>query len=214
MEGYLLLNPAVDNFTSIIACLGASQPIRTRRVRDVSGVDILTKADQGRIDPAIVASLYVEYGEQLRRFLVGLLRDSQTAADVLQATFIKAMEVGHTTREESRRSWLFRVAYHEAMAVRRRQGVGRRATEKLAWTVQYCDDAVDDSLIRFETVEGVKRAIAQLSAEQQQIVRMRIYEGKTFAVIADELGVPLGTALGRMRQSLKKLRTLLGEDEG
>jgi RNA polymerase sigma-70 factor (ECF subfamily) len=35
---------------------------------------------------------------------------------------------------------------------------------------------------------------------------MRIYEEKTFATIAEELGIPLGTALARMRAALEKLR--------
>jgi RNA polymerase sigma-70 factor, ECF subfamily len=51
----------------------------------------------------------------------------------------------------------------------------------------------------------VRRALMELPSPQQQVVRMRIYEGKTFAVIAQELGIPLGTALGRMRTALQKL---------
>ena len=38
---------------------------------------------------------------------------------------------------------------------------------------------------------------------------MRIYEEKKFVEIADELNIPLGTALGRMRSGLQKLRTSL-----
>jgi RNA polymerase sigma-70 factor (ECF subfamily) len=38
---------------------------------------------------------------------------------------------------------------------------------------------------------------------------MRIYEEKTFATIAQELKIPLGTALARMRSALIKLRTKL-----
>ena len=42
---------------------------------------------------------------------------------------------------------------------------------------------------------------------------MRIYEEKTFAVIAQELDIPLGTALGRMRSALAKLRKILKSHE-
>jgi hypothetical protein len=41
---------------------------------------------------------------------------------------------------------------------------------------------------------------------------MRIYEEKTFAVIAKELKIPLGTALGRMRAAMIKLRARLAEE--
>ncbi len=36
---------------------------------------------------------------------------------------------------------------------------------------------------------------------------MRVYEQKTFATISEELNIPLGTALGRMRSALAKLRS-------
>jgi len=43
--------------------------------------------------------------------------------------------------------------------------------------------------------------------------RGTIYEEKTFAVIAEELGIPLGTALARMRSALEKLRRRLSSEE-
>ena len=165
--------------------------------------------DGKKLDPAEISALYVDHGEQLRRFLIGLLRDSQLAHDALQATFAKAVQLGHTSRQESRKAWLFRVAYNEAMALRRKQGVDKRAIKKIAWT-----KAADEPVIRFETVSAVREAIDQLPPPQQQIVRMRIYEEKTFAVIAKELNIPLGTALARMRAAMEKLRRRLKEDEG
>jgi RNA polymerase sigma-70 factor (ECF subfamily) len=64
-----------------------------------------------------------------------------------------------------------------------------------------------------ESVAKVQEALADLPAEQRQVVRMRIYEEKTFATIAQELQIPLGTALGRMRTALIKLKKSLGSDQ-
>ena len=166
----------------------------------------MSMVDEGKLDPAVVAALYLDYGEQLRHFLLGLLRDSALANDVLQATFTKAVQVGHTTSAESRKAWLFRVAYHEAAAVRRRQAIASRATRQSVWSRPALDHAADQPLIRFETVEAVRAALAELPDAQRQVVRMRIYEEKTFAAIAEELEIPLGTALARMRAALRKLR--------
>lgn len=167
--------------------------------------------EPGKLNPSVVAALYLEHGEELRRFLLGLLRDAQLSADVLQVAFAKMVERGHETREESRKAWLFRVAYHEAMAVRRREGVGDRVFRQVAWQTNGSAAPADEPVIRFESVEAVKGALEELPAEQRQIVRMRIYEEKTFAVIAAELKIPLGTALGRMRAALIKLRARLDE---
>jgi DNA-directed RNA polymerase specialized sigma24 family protein len=55
----------------------------------------------------------------------------------------------------------------------------------------------------------VRAALVTLPLEQQQIVQLRIYDERTFADIAAELGIPLGTALTRMRLALEKLRAAL-----
>ena len=168
----------------------------------------MTVADEGKLEPAVVAALYLDHADELRRFLVGLLRDHQLAADVLQATFTRAIEQGHTARVDSRKGWLFRVAYREAIAVRRRETLGERVRERIAWGAQEAEEPVQ-SLIRFETVEVVREALRQLPPDQNEIVRMRIFEEKTFAAIAAEKEIPLGTALARMRAALKKLHAKL-----
>lgn len=174
----------------------------------------MATADEGKIDPAVVAALYLEHAEELRRFLIGVLGDPQLAGDVLQVAFTRLVERGHETREESRKSWLFRVAYHEAMAVRRRQNVGHKVVKQLAWTKQTAADGADQPLLRLESVESVRAALDELPSEQRQVVRMRIYEDKTFATIAKELKIPLGTALGRMRAAMGKLKKILASQQG
>jgi RNA polymerase sigma-70 factor (ECF subfamily) len=172
-----------------------------------------SRPEIGNLEAEVVSALYVEHAEELRRFLVGVLRDAQLAADVLQATFVKAIQVGSTSREETRKAWLFRVAYHEAMAIRRRQGVDGRALQQVAWTRPGAARSADEPVLRFETVETVRRAIDELPAAQREVLEQRIYAEKTFAEIAKELNIPLGTALARMRAALAKLRPKLAADE-
>jgi len=165
--------------------------------------------ETGHLDPSIVAALYVDHGEELRRFLLGILRDGQLTSDVLQATFVKMVQRGHETREDSRKAWLFRLAYNEAMAVRRREGVGDRVLRRVAWHSNGAAGGADEPLLRLEAVQSVRDALEELPPEQRQVVRMRTYEEKTFATIAKELKIPLGTALGRMRAATMKLRARL-----
>ena len=171
--------------------------------------DELPQESERHLDSSIVAGLYVEHGEELRRFLLGILKDAQLTSDVLQATFVKMVERGHETKEASRKAWLFRVAYHEAMAYRRREGVGSKVLRRVAWHTGTAAGSADEPLLRLESVQSVREALKDLPPEQRQVVRMRIYEEKTFATIAKELKIPLGTALGRMRAALIKLRAKL-----
>jgi RNA polymerase sigma-70 factor (ECF subfamily) len=171
--------------------------------------------DSQLISAEEVANIYREHGDSIHRFLVGVLRDAALAADCLQTTFAKLLQKGHTTQPATRKSWLYAVAYQEAMLARRRGGTTDRVLRKVAWRRESDGTATtpppEETLLRLEVTQRVQQTLEQLPPEQRQIVRMRIYEEKTFAEIAAELNIPLGTALGRMRTALIKLKPLLSE---
>ncbi len=169
----------------------------------------MTSNDDARIDPAAVAALYVEHADELRAFLVGVLRNPELAGEVLQTTFAKALELGHTSRAETRKGWLFKVAFNEAMFVRRRHKVHRKSIHRLAWSRPREEAPPEEHLTRWESVQQVRVALETLPPEQRTVVHLRIYEEKKFAEIAEELGLPLGTVLTRMRLAMKKLKSSL-----
>lgn len=168
---------------------------------------------EDRIEPDSVADLYRQHAVEMRSFLAGVLRDRELADEVLQTVFRKALEKGHTATENIR-SWLFKVAWNEAMLVRRVQTRRAGGLQKAARSRGVSEGTPEDSesaAVRRETVDEVRQAIRQLPDEQELVVRMRIYEEKKFAVIAEELGVPLGTVLSRMRAAMMKLEKSLGQ---
>lgn len=168
------------------------------------------------MDSQRVQAVYQEHVQDLKRFLLGVLKDETTAADALQSTFIKLMEKGHSVQQlDSLKSWLFRVAFNEAMLILRRDGVSRKHAERVAWQLETGETASQrlnqsmGQLIREEEVEMVRAALDELSEVQRTVVEKRIYEGLKFREIAEQLQVPLGTVLARMQSSLKKLKTVL-----
>ncbi|QEG25040.1 RNA polymerase sigma factor [Mariniblastus fucicola] len=164
-----------------------------------------TKPNQIDIEAA-----YEQHSESLRWFLAGVLRNETLVADAHQATFLKLMQRGDKLRNEaSLKSWLFQVAFNEAMLVKRKSQMARKHSLKVAWRVEALRDgegSPEEPALRGEEVEQVRTAIEALSSDQQLVVRKRIYEGLKFREIAEELDVPLGTILARMQAALKKLR--------
>ncbi len=171
------------------------------------------------IDHEKVKEVYQEHAAALERFLLGVLKDEAAAADALQSTFIKLIEKGHSVQQEGAfKSWLFRVAFNEAMLIRRRDAINRKHAEKVAWrqelhlgdrdTLSQLGQSVERAM-RQEDIELVRNALDELSEVQRQVVEKRIYQGLKFREIADELDVPLGTVLARMQSSLKKLKLIL-----
>lgn len=166
-----------------------------------------------RLTPARVRELYDQWSSEVRAFLRGLTRSSEQAEELLQVTFGRLVEAGHTARDESIRGWLFRVAYNETMLWRRRTGVQERGLRKVAPGSKRHDDAAPwAGLVRSEDVERVRQALATLPAEQRQVVEQRVYADKTFAQIAGELQLPIGTVLTRMRLALSKLQQRLRDE--
>ncbi len=178
-----------------------------------------------RFDPVELAAAEcawaVDLAGELRAFLLGVLRNDDLAGEALQATLVRAVEQGHTARPETRRGWLFRVALNEALVLKRKTKVQEKSFRELAQADARRHESKTGSatrsespvgfVLKAEAVERVRLALKELSVQQQQIVRMRIYENKTFAQIAQELQIPLGTALTRMRLATEKLQEWLGE---
>ena len=160
----------------------------------------------------LLTACYEEHAPDLLAFLGGILRDRDTAQEVLQETFLKAIDSAERIPTEAMRPWLFRVAFNHAISLKRREKVRQRVLADLRWQDHVGEPSPDYRLTRRELSARLQAAKLQLPEEQQQVVNMRINEGKTFNTIATELGIPLGTALTRMRLALNKLRTVLRED--
>ena len=103
------------------------------------------------------------------------------------------------------RGWLFTVAYHEAMLLKRRQ----KSRQGTVDGQELVPDAAPGPLLQAEQREELLRLrqlLERLPAAQREVIRQRIYEGKRFRDIAEELHCPLNTALARMHEGLKRLR--------
>lgn len=163
------------------------------------------------VDPSL---LYAQHSEELRRFVVGVMGNRDLVGDVMQATFIKVVEKGHVARAESFKPWLFRVALNECLMLRRRDDVGERARRQIAARRPDRAPGPQEHLIRDEVIERVRELVAQLPPDHRSVVLARMYEEKTFAQIADEQGLPIGTVLTRMRRALQRLRGDLQAGDG
>jgi len=164
-----------------------------------------------RLSPGDVQALHAAHAGEVLLFLIGLLRNRELADEALQNTFQRVLEQGHTARSDSLKGWLFKVSYHEAMALKRRQATQDRVLRKYGdREVPSLWSEIDGEpvlrLVRDEDLARLRVALSQLPAEQRQVVERRIDREQTFAVIAQELQLPLGTVLTRMRLALEKLR--------
>ncbi|GIX05200.1 MAG: hypothetical protein KatS3mg114_1069 [Planctomycetaceae bacterium] len=160
-----------------------------------------------------VGEWYSAYAADLRAFLWGLLRDRELMWEALHNTFAKAMQHAMHLQVDQVRSWLYKVAYHEALMLRR--SCRRAAQHHAAHHQQVRQDGYDiptpqELLLRQEACERVREAVAHLPPELRVVVERRIQQ-HTFVQIAADLQLPLGTVLTRMRRALSLLHQHLRE---
>ena len=159
-----------------------------------------------------LANVFREQRLPIQQFLLGMLRNRADADDALQQVFLKLVENWSTMRLETAKSWLFTVAYHEALTVRRRRIRQEAALEALwaqpVWLSQTSPPAAAEQR---EEIESVRSSLAELPVAQRDVVERRVFQNQTFQTIATEIGCPLGTVLTRMRLALKALGRRLEE---
>lgn len=177
---------------------------------ELSDALLLTRFQSG--DDRALDTLLARHEAALFQFLVGMLRDHHLAEDVLQETFVRALERLDGVDGEHLRGWLFTVAYHQALLARRRQKSRPAAALAPADEPAERTPGPAEAAALRDEARRVGRLLERLPAPQREVIRQRVYEGKRFREIAAALGCPLNTALARMHDGLKRLRLLWEAD--
>ena len=165
-------------------------------------------------DPAAGEVLAKRYYESLTRYLQRLA-GSQAAEELHQQTWLSVLD--HLDRFDPTaagggfKAWLFRIATNKANDHWRSRGREKVAKEGLKLVTDELQPAAGQRLEGAEQEERLRRAIDLLPEPQRQVLVLRYYSNLKFVEIAEILGCPLNTALGRVHKALIKLRHLLAE---
>lgn len=163
-----------------------------------------------KLDSIAWEEFYREHHGQVLSLLIGILRDHTLAQEAAQNAFVKAVEKIHEIEVSARKAWLFRVAVNEAWLIRRKQQTEHKHLQHVAQHNPTEAEAESSAgLVQQEQVHQLQQAIQQLPHDQRTVVLLRLRDEQTFAEIAQQLNVPLGTVLTRMRLALDKLRKTL-----
>ena len=156
-------------------------------------------------DEAAFRSLYRRHTPRLLQLAQRLLGgDDAEAEDVIQDTWIKAVEKLETFRWESELStWLHSIALNVSREALRRRG-GRREVE---WP-ENDEPAAAQPLERLEPVD-LERAIAALPSGYRAVLVLHDVEGHTHEAIAEQLGVTPGTTKSQLFRARRAVRALL-----
>lgn len=149
-----------------------------------------------------------------------IVKDTYTAEDLLQDTFVKAihtMKSGRYNEEGKFSSWICRIAHNLAIDYFRREKRSPMITledgSNVFNTLNFSEESVESVRIKEETHTRLRDLIQQLPPAQKEVLIMRHYADMSFQEIAEATGVSINTALGRMRYALINLRKKMSSDK-
>lgn len=167
-----------------------------------------------------ISQLIERYSRRVRDYIRMMVKDADIADDILQETFIKAVRFIDEDRYADNGkflSWVLRIAHNRVLDYFRQQKSARTVNESDAGynvlgTMRFAEPTVEDNMVKEQIEADVRRMVSMLPDEQREVVRLRYYAGLSFQEIADQTGVSINTALGRMRYALINLRKLIKEN--
>ncbi|SNS40924.1 RNA polymerase, sigma subunit, ECF family [Belliella buryatensis] len=142
-----------------------------------------------------------------------IVKDQGVAEDLLQDVFVKVVQTLNSDRynEEGKfQPWLMRIAHNLAIdhfrKSKRYPTIVMEDGESIFNTLRFAENNVEDLKVKEDTIEMVRKLIDELPETQKQVLIMRHYMDLSFQEIAEQTGVSINTALGRMRYALINLR--------
>lgn len=188
------------------------QPQRERdQVFDAELLRLITGGDE-----VSFAALYDRHKQILFGLLLRILKDGAEAEEVLQETFLQVWQKA-SHYDEARGSvfaWLVTLTRSRAIDRLRATASRRRAAIEAANESpgDFLDVADTSQLAEAQYAEQcaiVRRALAEIPAEQRRVLLLAYFDGLTQSEISRQLDEPLGTVKTRMRAGAMKLREIL-----
>ena len=160
--------------------------------------------------------LVKRYCQPLMRYLQRIVGSDHLAEELHQQTWLSVLD--HLDKFDQGSSaggfkaWLFRIATNKANDHWRSAGREKVAKEGLKLVSDETMPAAGHRLEGTEQEQKLRRAIDRLPENQRQVLMLRYYSNLKFVEIAELMGCPLNTALGRMHKAVLKLRELMDQN--
>ena len=156
------------------------------------------------------AQLFLHFGPRLKSFFLRLGVAPGEAEDLVQDVMLAVWRKADQfdPARASAATWLFTIARNLRIDLKRRE----RDPAAFAEFYQGGGEATPgETLIATEDGRRVRQAMAELPADQIEVIRLSFFEDRPHSEIATLLQIPLGTVKSRARLAMARLRALAEE---
>jgi RNA polymerase sigma-70 factor (ECF subfamily) len=183
------------------------------RLRDDDGL-LAERIRSG--DRIALGEVYDRHASAAMAVALRVVANREQAEDLVHDTFVaiwQKIDRFDATRG-SLRSWITAIVRNRAIDRLRgtRPSIEIGEADERSMLRSGSNPTWDDALARLGAVQ-LRSALDELPAEQRQAIELAYFGGRTYREIATMTGVPLGTANGRLRLALARLRELLRQSD-
>lgn len=169
-------------------------------------------------DSVALGVLLDRHRSKILNYIKLFIKDQDTAEDILQEVFIKIFSF---LKEDKYKDdgkfiqWAMRIAHNKIIDYfrlnRSQKNVSIDDEERgpILHDTSLIEHNIEDEMIEDQIRLDVRNLVDRLPLEQREVVILRHYLDLSFKEIAEQTGVSINTALGRMRYALINLRKMI-----
>lgn len=201
-----------------MACNNVNDDKAMKNITD----SVLIKRYQNGEESAL-AVLVERHEKELFTFIFYKLMDHELANDIFQDTFVKiilTLKEGRYNEEGKFILWAKRIAYNLIIDYFRLKSKNVKVSETSFDNEEFSifdlisdpSDNIEDKLVNDQILNDLAKIITQLPKNQQEVIKLRFFDGLSFKEIADHTDSSINTTLGRVRYALMNLRKLIEQN--
>ena len=155
-------------------------------------------------------ALFQSYAPRVKSYMMRQGADPRTAEELAQETLLTVWRKAalYSDDKGSATTWIFTIARNLRID-RLRKEVAWQPLPENNDEEPSPEPTPDEELSERERSEKVRSVLAELPADQSEVVTLAYVEGLSHSEIAQRLGLPLGTVKSRMRLAYQKIRDAL-----
>jgi len=167
-----------------------------------------------------LAQLIERHKSRIYSFIFSKVKDRDLSDDIFQETFIKVINTikKQNYNEEGKfLPWVMRISHNLIIDHFRKQSKVKFQRDQEEYSVfsKMIDSEmnIENSMIAGQIEDDLHTLILKLPQDQQEIIRLRLYDDLTFKEIAELNQISINTALGRMRYAIVNLRKMIDKNQ-
>ena len=171
-------------------------------------------------DESSLEKLIRKHKSRIYNFIFSKVLNRDIAEDIFQDTFIKVIKTlkrGFYNEEGKFLPWIMRIAHNLVIDhFRRNNRIPKFESNNDYDIFQNLSDSslnAEKSIIKDQVSSDLQLLVEELPSDQKDVVIMRLYRDMSFKEIAENTGVSINTALGRMRYAIINLRKMINDNQ-